>query len=338
MSGEGAHPNDIDIHGKTALIYAVENNNDIEVKRLIDEGVDVNETDDQGKTALFYAVQNDNESVVCALIDAGADVEVPDDEGKTALFYAAANKSMEDAATCILHALIEKGSAFVNARDVYGRTPLFYAITKSTTVARYLIDNDGDLYAEDNCNVSILSFLIEDCLMKQGCQSTSDFLSEAFQLLIEKGLKRQSISQTIINLVFCKVPLLVTSVESETIQMYLSSPENVYKALAVANQYVDQSDDEKKQNILMIKENITNGNVSEALLLLVELGANLNTADSDGNTVLHYAALLPLLGVSQETIMEIFDQLKKIGVHFNKKTTKTKHLFCFACLKIIGNL
>ena len=56
--------------------------------------------------------------------------------------------------------------------------------------------------------------------------------------------------------------------------------------------------------------------VPDILSLLIKLGADPQTTDSDGNTAFHYAALLPLYGVKQEVVMVICKKLKRFGTLF----------------------
>jgi ankyrin repeat protein len=139
---------------------------------LIERGAKFNLDEIDGKAALFHAAEMDMQEVVKPLYDAGLDLNVTDNEGKTVVFYC--NKDFLDAMIAVVEVL-------VNARDAYGRTPLFYALQDDdTTKARHLIEKGGNLQLKDNCNVSIFSFFIEYCIFKN-IEALQLFTSELFQ-------------------------------------------------------------------------------------------------------------------------------------------------------------
>lgn len=90
--------NDATDQGKTALMYACENQQEpASLKLLIDAGADVNKQDLIGKTALMYAAQNyKTPDSIYLLISAGADMSIMDHSGKTANEYLAENTSLSN--------------------------------------------------------------------------------------------------------------------------------------------------------------------------------------------------------------------------------------------------
>ncbi|TKZ22677.1 ankyrin repeat domain-containing protein, partial [Brachyspira catarrhinii] len=75
-----------DNYGMTALMYASHIGNKEAVELLIKSGVEVDEVNDDGITALMYACENSNSvEVVKFLIDNGADVNLKSNYGETAL-------------------------------------------------------------------------------------------------------------------------------------------------------------------------------------------------------------------------------------------------------------
>ena len=63
-------------------------------------------------------------------------------------------------------------------------------------------------------------------------------------------------------------------------------------------------------------------NVPRIVSLLIKLGADPQTADSNGNTAFHFATLLPLYGVAEEVVMDICKKLKKFGTMYHTKNHK----------------
>ncbi|MBC8142791.1 MAG: ankyrin repeat domain-containing protein [Armatimonadetes bacterium] len=73
--------------GKPALLTAVENENAVAVRVLLQAGADANEVY-RGKLALHAAIRKANPDIVAALLAAGADISLSDKTGITALEYA----------------------------------------------------------------------------------------------------------------------------------------------------------------------------------------------------------------------------------------------------------
>lgn len=59
-----ANPNLTDVHGTTALIYAVQFKNAAILKLLLDHKADKSKIDDKGKTAFEYAVFSNDEEII----------------------------------------------------------------------------------------------------------------------------------------------------------------------------------------------------------------------------------------------------------------------------------
>lgn len=85
---QGADLNVQDSDGKTALMYAVMNNDEEIVKMIIESGVDLNVQTRHGLTALMIAVANKKPRNVKLLLDAGADVSIEDKLARSALSFA----------------------------------------------------------------------------------------------------------------------------------------------------------------------------------------------------------------------------------------------------------
>ncbi|HOT61867.1 MAG TPA: ankyrin repeat domain-containing protein [Treponemataceae bacterium] len=94
------------IDGTTALMMASYFGNAALVARLVSVGASVNAADDQGKTALMYACeQNQDDSAIRALIEAGADLSLRDEEGALARDYIARNAALAESAAAALVAV-----------------------------------------------------------------------------------------------------------------------------------------------------------------------------------------------------------------------------------------
>lgn len=90
LAQAGVDVNQQDKEGKTALMHAVCQGNEKNVKALIEQGADLNLQDNKGKTALHYALDvmnwqrgGDYESIVSLLVEQGADLNIKNRGKKT---------------------------------------------------------------------------------------------------------------------------------------------------------------------------------------------------------------------------------------------------------------
>ena len=344
-----------DIDGKAVLFYAAQNNYFGVVDKLHFKNFDLNLTDDEGKTALFYANRYHRMDVLCELIRWGAEFRLDDINGKAVLFYAAnegykhvvkplynvgldVNVTDEQGKTVVfyggqdfLDALMEAGEVFMDARDHCGRTPLFYALQcNDTRKARYLIEKGANLQLKDNCNVSIFIFFIETCISKN-LEAMDLYTSQLFQ----EEPQRKALTHAIFNILYCQAPLLSLRSFPYLLEPYaIFNETNVLGALAFAREEYVNQDSHKVENIdkvvQMIREKVTD--VPRIISLLINLGADPQTTDSEGNTAFHYATLLPLNGVTQEVVMDMCKKLKRFGTIFHAKNHQHQSplLFCLS--------
>lgn len=76
----------------TPLMHAVNNGNEILVKKLVESKADLNIQDVDGNTALHYAVLAENEYIVRILLNANAHQDLRNAENQTALDIAKFNE------------------------------------------------------------------------------------------------------------------------------------------------------------------------------------------------------------------------------------------------------
>jgi uncharacterized protein len=153
----GADPNGVPT-GTPVLMTAARTGNIDTVKSLLAHGADVNAKESaRGQTALMWAVAEKHPEVTRLLIDRGADVHAHSTSGFTPLLFAAQQGDLDSARMLLAaganvnDAAPEEGSALIvatysghealalfllenhadpNAVDVYGITPLHYALLK----------------------------------------------------------------------------------------------------------------------------------------------------------------------------------------------------------------
>ena len=325
---------------KDVLLMAAEMDSDHVIWRLHLEGLDLNVTDDDGKTAVFHANENANTYALCELIAGGAKFKLDEINAKDLLFFASKNgksniieplynagidlqQTDDEGKTVVFHCdkqFLEALAALddnvlINARDVFGRTPLFYAARDGElSKAQYLIEKGGNIQLKDNCNVNIFSFCIQWYITKHSVLSLPSLP------LFDEPHRAKELVIAIIDSVYCKSPLLSISIPLPHFDGNLDK-EGILKALAFGLDKCSIHDVGKVNNIKEVISKIKEKKVDVPLVmsLLNKLGADPNASDSDGNTAVHYATLLPFFGVTQEVVINICKILRKFGSVFYLK-------------------
>ena len=153
--------------------------------------------------------------------------------------------------------------------------------------------------------------------------------------LFQEEPQRKALTHAIFNILYCQAPLLSLRSFLHLLEPYaIFNETNVLGALAFAREEYVNQDSHKVENIdkvvQMIREKVTD--VPRIISLLVNLGADPQTTDSEGNTAFHYATLLPLNGVTQEVVMDMCKKLKRFGTIFHGKNHQHQSplLFCLS--------
>ena len=348
LIGCGAEFNLDEIDAKSVLFHAAQCDYDVTVDKLNDKNFNLNITDDEGKTAVFYANCTNSMFALCALIDCGAEFNLDEIDAKSVLFFAAKHeyghllKPLHDAGLdlnitddygktvafygveAFLDTLMKVVEVVIDARDHYGRTPLFYAYENGDArKARYLIKKGANLKVKDYCNTSIFTFVVEKFISRNVAEK------ELFTSHVQD-------EQAVFDILYCQAPLLSVRTFPHLMESYaIFNKRNVLEALAFAREQYVMKNSHKVGDIDEVVLMISGKNVMDVpriLSLLINLGADPQTTDSAGNTAFHYATLLPLYGVTQEVVMDICKKLRTFATIFHAKNHQGQSplLFCLS--------
>jgi ankyrin repeat protein len=151
----GAHVNEQDDYGRTALWWASMNGHTEVVKLLLDKGALLDDKNEDGLTALMLASANGHTEVVKLLLDRGALVDEKNKYANTALMLASDNGHTE-----VVKLLLDKG-ALVDEKDEEGDTALMLAsLYGHTEVARLLLDKGALVGVKSNGGNTALSTVV----------------------------------------------------------------------------------------------------------------------------------------------------------------------------------
>ena len=346
----GAEFNLDEIDAKSVLFHAAQYDYEVIVDKLNNKNFNLNITDDEGKTAVLYANCNKSTDALCALIGCGAEFNLDQIDAKSVLFFAAKHeyghllKPLHDAGLDLnitddygktvafyggevfLDTLMNVVEVVIDARDHYGRTPLFYAYENGDArKARYLIKKGANLKVKDYCNTSIFTFVVEKFISRHVAEK------ELFTAHVQD-------EQAVFDILYCQAPLLSFRTFPHLIMMEsyaIFNERNVLEALAFAREQYVMKNSHKVGDIDEVVLMISGKNVMDVpriLSLLINLGADPQTTDSAGNTAFHYATLLPLYGVTQQVVMDICKKLKTFATIFHAKNHQGQSplLFCLS--------
>ena len=298
----GADINDVDEDGLTVLMYAVVDKKKKIIPQLLQAGADVNASVEDGFTILMNECKEGHADTVKQLLKTNVDVNVADKDGLTALMYAS-----DQGNAAIVKQLLKAG-ANVNVADKNGWTPLMYANSKSKGAVKQLLKAGANVNAVDKDGDTVL--------IQASYQGNTDIVKE----LLKAGANVNTADKD-------GVTALMAALKGDYDDRHLWEKEidnsslHIARLLLKAGADVNTKNQEGKtaldltHNCDMIKLLVSAGakirkgdelstysciGDTKKVKELLATGANVNAKDSSGDPALKYAAgqgNIPLLQV-----------------------------------------
>ena len=340
-----------DLDGKTALIYAVINENINLVILLQQKGANIDLQDNNGKTALMYAVISKNRNILLLLLKDVADIDLRDIDGKTALMYAAINNFLSIISllekkpninlkdyfnrTALIHAVINnslfsatqllKNNANVNIQDSYRKTALIYAISNNNIkIVKLLLDWNADTSIQYLTSVTILISAINNIdilnlLLDKGVDINMQNNSNITALIYAVNYNKINVVTFLLDR-GANIDLHDSNEQTPLIYAILNKNIEVVELLLKRGANIDLQDSNKQTPLIYA---ILNKNI-EVVELLLKRGANIDLQDSNKQTPLIYAIL-------NENI-EVVELLLERGANINLQDSNGRTALMFAAI------
>jgi ankyrin repeat protein len=278
------HGVSIDVRNKagiTALMRVAPYAASAEIKTILDLGADPNLVDPEGNSALMLAVGNNKLATVELLVTAGAKVDLLNKNGQSALqlvFDIDGYKDESEATPEIVKLLINHG-ANINQRDSEERTPLLRAVSSlylKPLAIRALLDFKPDIRVRDKDGRDALFHTV-----------LKDNPKLPYQRLIELGADVTTVDNDDTDLLM----LAAGNSNPEQVRFFLDkglSPKNKDKQGASAVH--DAARCGRYDSSPEVRE-LTAQRTVKVLKLLESHGGSLTSANAEGLTPLHFAAI-----------------------------------------------
>jgi ankyrin repeat protein len=277
-----------DNNGLTPLSWAAWHGQEAAMKLLLGTGrVDVDSRDNDGRTPLSYAVSGGQEVAMKLLLDTGrVDVDSKDNNGLTPLSWAAWHG--QEAA---MKLLLDTGKVDVDSKDKYGRTPLSWAASRGQEAAMKLLLDTGkvDIDSKDKYGRTLLSWAAQ-----RGHMNTATLLLDKMVVHTPVGVTKTQGNEEVVG------PLSLQSTPYCDMDGLGRTP-SMWAALRghfslIQSLWPSQLSTSRLTNIwkdslgLSFLHLFAIGNCAQGISLVLRAGCNINEADSQGWTPLHWAA------------------------------------------------
>lgn len=239
--------------GQTPLILAAINGQTKVLKLIIaKDKSSINVKDKSNRTALQQAIRYTHVEAALALIEAGSDPNIANMDGKTPLIYAAERNLAK-----LIKPLIEHG-AQVNYINAAGQSAITYGISScNAEIVQTLLDNGANLYITDTFNHSTAEMAMISSA--KGCAEFSKWLIDKYD--------------------FTKAPQALNKA------FIIAAGLNRWDLMEIMLTKGAQIDGQGEFNQTALMNAVDNGH-NEVVENLLSRGANVNSADQDGRSML----------------------------------------------------
>ncbi|KAI4454288.1 molting protein mlt-4 [Holotrichia oblita] len=142
--------------GLTPLIRAIERNDVVMVRKLLEYGAHVDKTDDAGVSPLSYAIKMKNKDIIDVILQSGANINHKSPDHSTLLHVAVETEEIQAVKELLRHGVE------VNCVNDAGFTPLCAAVkTEYVDIINMLLTNQADANLVGNDGVAPLIIAIE---------------------------------------------------------------------------------------------------------------------------------------------------------------------------------
>ena len=287
----GADLNIADVDGYTCLHYAARNGCCTEVlQAIISHGGDVNATSKENVTPLFRACVKGNKDTINVFLNAGADLNIADVDGYSCLHYAAGT----DCCTEALQAIISHGGD-VNATSKENVTPLMLACVKGNKDAINVLlnagadpniaDVDGDTCLHDAAGTDCCTAVLPSIISHGGDVNATNKKNRT-PLMLACWKRNEDAIHVLLN---AGADLNIADASGDTCLHYAARNDCCTDVLQAIISHGGDVNATSKENVTPLIRACVKGN-DDAIHVLLNAGADLNIADVDGYTCLHYAA------------------------------------------------
>jgi uncharacterized protein len=295
----GANPNATQQSGETVLMTCSRTGNAEAVKKLLVQGADARATESRsGQTALMWAVSEKHAKVVGALVEHGADIRAHSQGGFTPLLFAARVGDLEST-----RILLAAGADLKETTSDGMSVLLMAAASGHEELSIFLLEKGADPNATDRAGMTALHYAVQKGISTINRVERLYYNSYLFRpnmLELTKALLARGANP---NARLSKNPQKFSGV------LTLAGATPFFLAAAVGDVNVMRVLAAGGADPLLTVENNTtplmvaagigrhgtreaeeSRNAQEAVKLAVELGANVNAVNKDGETALHGAA------------------------------------------------
>lgn len=255
-------------------------------KLLIKNKCNVNCSDNTYPSPLFPALLFENYSIFKYLLINGVNVntKIENTNSRLTVGWTILHMASEKGNSELVELLLSKG-ANIEAKDLYGKTPLFYAFNKD--ILRNFISKGVDVNVRDNNNNAVI-FEIAGMLDK-----------DTMKYCLSKGINPDIKDKEGNSL----LQFMALYGEKDIVKLLVSKGADVHSV--------------NNNNTAVIHSAVLSGKV-DIVRFLVNKGADLTIEDKNGNTVLHYAVQGKIAYSFNKKRIELIDYILSQGIDINK--------------------